>query len=72
MSNLQAMEYKSFEKIKHLSEEGAAFWFARELAVVLEYVQWRNFAKVLERATLACKNISYEILDHFAKVSKIA
>jgi DNA-damage-inducible protein D len=70
MSNLKAIEYKTFEEIKHLSEENAEFWFARELAVALEYVQWRNFAKVLEHAMLACKNSGYEIVDHFAEVSK--
>lgn len=71
MSNLQAKEYKSFEEIKHISEDGYEFWYARELATVLEYVQWRNFVKVLERAMLACKNSGYEIVDHFAEVSKI-
>lgn len=65
-----AKEYKSFEEIKHLSEDGHEFWYARELATVLEYIQWRNFVKVLERAMLACKNSGYEIMDHFAEVSK--
>ncbi|MCX6220378.1 MAG: hypothetical protein NTZ69_05265 [Bacteroidia bacterium] len=32
--------------------------------------QWRNFEKVLDRAKLACKNSGYEIVDHFAEVSK--
>lgn len=71
MSNLQAKEYKSFEEIKHISEDGYEFWYARELATVLQYVQWRNFVKVLERAMLSCKNSGYEIVDHFAEVSKI-
>jgi len=31
----------------------------------------RNFEKVLDRAKLACKNSGYEIVDHFAEVSKI-
>lgn len=70
MSHLIAKEYKSFEEIKHLSEDGYEFWYARELAMVLEYVQWRNFGKVLDRAMLACKNSGYEIMDHFAEVSK--
>lgn len=70
MSNLIAKEYKSFEAIKHLSEDGREFWHARELAMVLEYVQWRNFAKVLDRAKLSCKNSGYAIADHFAEVSK--
>ena len=70
MSNLKAKEYKSFEAIKHLSSKGNEFWNARELAPVLEYVQWRNFAKVLDRAMLASKNSGYEIPEHFAEVSK--
>lgn len=70
MSHLKAKEYKSFEAIKHLSEDGNEFWYARELAMVLEYVQWRNFAKVLDRAMLSCKNSGYAITDHFAEVSK--
>jgi DNA-damage-inducible protein D len=71
MSTLNAKEYKSFEAIKHASDDGDEFWYARELAPILEYVQWRNFAKVLDRAMLACKNIGYAIPDHFAEVSKI-
>lgn len=70
MGNLKATEYKPFEAIKHLDPNGTEYWYARELAVVLEYVQWRTFAKVLDRAMLACKNSGYEILDHFAEVSK--
>ena len=71
MSNLKAKEYVSFEAIKHVSDDGAEFWYARELAPVLEYVQWRNFAKVLDRAMLACKNSGYALQDHFVEVSKI-
>lgn len=48
MSDLKAIEYKPFEEIKHISDEGMEFWFARELSVVLDYVQWRNFQKVLD------------------------
>jgi DNA-damage-inducible protein D len=70
MSNLEAIEYKPFEAIKHLSDDGSEFWNARELSVVLDYVQWRNFEKVLQRAILACKNSGYEVVDHFAEVSK--
>lgn len=70
MSNLEAKEYKPFETIKHFSDDGSEFWNARELAVVLNYVQWRNFEKVLQRAIIACKNSGYEVVDHFAEVSK--
>ncbi len=71
MSTLKAQEYKSFEAIKHTADDGTEFWYARELSEILEYVQWRNFSKVLERAMLACKNSGYEIVNHFADVSKI-
>jgi len=70
MSDLKAKEYKLFEEIKRLAEDGSEYWQARELALALEYVQWRNFAKVLDRAKLACKNSGYAIVDHFAEVSK--
>ncbi|HPA58175.1 MAG TPA: DNA damage-inducible protein D [bacterium] len=70
MSTLIAKEYRSFEETKRISDDGVEFWYSRELADVLEYVQWRNFAKVLTRAMLACKNSGYEVADHFAEVSK--
>ncbi|MEK7499816.1 MAG: DNA damage-inducible protein D [Patescibacteria group bacterium] len=70
MSNLKAQEYKLFEEIKHLEVDGAEFWYARELAMILEYVEWRNFAKVLARAQLSCQNSGYTIADHFVEVNK--
>jgi DNA-damage-inducible protein D len=70
MSKLESIEYKPFEDIKHVSDEGIEFWYARELSVVLDYIQWRNFQKVLERAILACKNSGQAIVEHFAEVSK--
>ena len=39
---------KTFEEIKHIDEEGMEFWYARELAKVLEYTEWRNFIKLLK------------------------
>lgn len=71
MSKLESIEYKPFEEIKHISEEGGEFWYARELALTLDYIQWRNFVKVLERAILACKNSAQDIVDNFAEVSKM-
>jgi DNA-damage-inducible protein D len=70
VSTLKAKEYKSFEAIKHVSNDGEEIWNARELAPVLEYVEWRNFTKVLERAKLACKNSGYSVDDHFVEVNK--
>ncbi len=71
MADLKAKEYKQFEDIKHIDESGTEFWYARELAVSLEYVQWRNFAKVIDRAMLACQNSGFSITDHFVEVGKV-
>ena len=51
----------TFENIKHVDEFGNEFWFARELQKVLEYKDWRNFQKVIDKAVISVKNsISYE------------
>jgi len=71
VANLNAKEYVTFESIKHTSEDGSEFWYSRELSTVLEYTQWRNFAKVIDKARITCKNSGYDIDDHFAEVSKI-
>jgi len=71
MARLNSNEYKSFEDIRHVRDNDTEYWTARELAPVLEYANWQNFAKVIDRATLACRNSGYEIGDHFTEVSKM-
>ena len=68
---LKASEYRRFEDIKHVREDGTEYWSARELAPALEYTQWRNFSKVIGRAMIACENSGHSVLDDFAEVSKI-
>ena len=36
MSKLKAKEYKRFEDIKHIRNDGSEFWSSRELAPTLE------------------------------------
>lgn len=71
MAKLEAKEYQSFEDIKQIDEKGKEFWYARELAGVLDYTEWRNFSKVIDRAMLACKNSGREIEGDFVEVNKI-
>jgi len=71
MTQLKADEYITFESIKHIDNFKNEYWYARELADVLGYVQWRNFQKVIDRAVLACQNSGYVVIDHFAEVSKM-
>lgn len=71
MGNLQAEEYKNFEQIKKVREDGTEYWSARDLCIVLEYKKWENFAKVIDKAKLACKNSGNNIEDDFPEVRKI-
>ena len=64
-------EYKYFDDIKHIDENGMEFWYVRELAEVLEYVEWRNFEKVIKRAMIACDNSNQDINNHFVEVNKM-
>ena len=70
MGKLIAEEYKSFEQIRRAKEDGTEYWSARELSKVLEYKKWENFANVIDRAKLACKNSGQEIHKHFPEVRK--
>ena len=56
MPNLKAKEYRRFEDIKYVRQDGSEYWSARELADVLDYSQWRNFERVIDRAMIACEN----------------
>ena len=68
---LIAEEDKWFENIKQIREDGSEFWSARELAVALDYTQWRNFTGVIKRAMIARENSGHIVFHDFAEVSKI-
>ena len=71
MNELEEKEYKSFEEIKKIREDGSEFWYARELSQVLQYKKWENFVKVIDRAKEACINSRQSIYDHFPEVRKM-
>lgn len=71
MTELKDKEYKKFEDIKHIREDGSEFWSARELADALEYSKWENFSKVIGRAMIACENSGHNVSDDFPEVRKI-
>lgn len=60
-----------FESIRHVNEYGQEFWYARDLQIALEYTEWRNFCKVIEKAKEACRGSNNAVSDHFVDVNKI-
>ena len=71
MSDLIAKEYKRFEEIKTVREDGSEYWSARSLAMALEYAKWENFSKVIKRAMIACENSGHSVYHDFPEVRKI-
>lgn len=61
---------RNFEEAAY-EENGVEYWLARDLQVLLEYTQWRNFEQVIEKARTACENSGHDSGDHFADVSKM-
>ena len=60
-----------FESIRHVNKYGQEFWYARDLQIALEYTEWRNFCKVIEKAKEACQGSNNAVSDHFVDVNKI-
>lgn len=61
-----------FENIKRIDDYGNEYWCARELSKVLEYKDWRNFLKVLNKAKDACKNSGFNTDEQLVEVNKLS
>ena len=62
---------RMFENIKHTDELGNEYWLARELQNVLEYIEWRKFKGVLNKAMIACDKSNILIHEHFVGADKV-
>jgi DNA-damage-inducible protein D len=69
--DIQKKQHQTFTDIRQTDESGAEFWYARDLQQVLEYTEWRNFEKVVNKAITACKKAGYDPNDHFVGVNKM-
>lgn len=65
------MSENRFEAIKRLDENGAEYWSSRELAKELDYVDYRHFLQVIDKAQTACENSGEDIHNHFVEVTEM-
>ena len=70
MDELEEIGNKTFEEIKHIDENGAEYWYARELMIALQYNKWQNFKKIINKAKISCENTGMNVFEHFTDVSK--
>ncbi len=61
----------SFEELKQYDEQGNEFWYARPLAKVLGYADFRNFIKVIHKAINACETSGYDVSDHVVELTEM-
>lgn len=60
---------KKFESVAY-KKQGVEYWMARDLQKLLDYDEWRNFLKVIEKAKTTCLKSKQNILDHFVDINK--
>ena len=75
MNKLKEKEFydgQSFEEIKHIDEFGGEYWYGRELMKVLQYSNWQNFEKIINKAKISCENSDIRAFEHFTDVSKLS
>lgn len=70
-ARLKRESIATFESIKHYDENGVEYWLARELSHVLDYTDFRNFKKAIEKAKIACERSNYAVLDHIVEVNEM-
>lgn len=73
MTNKRIAEqhHATFEGVRQIDEDGNEYWFARDLAPLLDYQDWRNFMLVVEKARLACRKSERVVENHFGDVTKM-
>jgi DNA-damage-inducible protein D len=61
----------AFEAAAHADDDGVQYWFARELAPMLGYSEFRNFTNVVAKAKVGCVTAGEDPDDHFVDVTKM-
>ena len=70
-NDIEKYHHRTFESLKQVNDDGADFWFARDLQSVLDYNTWDKFKAVIQKAIVACENSGATSDDHFSQVGKM-
>ena len=70
-NNIEELHHQTFEEIKQTNSDDNEFWYARALAKVLDYTDFRNFVKVIEKAKDACINSGQAVTDHIVEANEM-
>jgi len=62
---------KSLDDLKRVSSTGIEYWMARELQGPLGYTNWQNFARVVNKAKMACGSSGSDPNNQFIEVNKM-
>ncbi len=62
--------FEQFENACYVYNE-IECWSARDLQIIFNYSEWRNFLKVIDKAMEACNNSNSKASDHFVDVNKM-
>ncbi|HEY4509668.1 MAG TPA: DNA damage-inducible protein D [Candidatus Paceibacterota bacterium] len=60
---------KTLDDIRH--ENGAEYWYARELFPILGYAKWENFQPAIERAKDSLRSQKLSVENHFLDMQKM-
>jgi len=72
MNNTPSTQIQNtFEDIKQVDAQGNEFWYARALAEILDYSDFRNFTNVINKAITACEVNGNNVSDHFVGLNEM-
>lgn len=69
--DLELQHHQTFEEIKQIDQDGNEFWYARQLAKLLGYSDFRNFQNVIAKAREACINSNFNPDDHLVEITEV-